>query len=253
MSLLSVIADINIAQDLDIDGLRRPGGRSGPSAQTEYFDSVAQARVLLRRLEVTTQALYDCGSSMLLAAQSAPSDLVTSGRADEDQTVTVLDTFIDMLQNELQQVSVILHALAEIGRRQVDFAGRQGPRGSMEWRSSHFNVLSGGQRFSNLFDNLREEEVDEGEDVVDMNFAFSKASARPLLPAIDGPTDLSAPIPEESEQESVPDIARAPDRAIENIRLDDALMKPTIAQAAPVRAVEEEPAESNSKSKCPCS
>ena len=105
-------------------------------------------------------------------------------------------------------MSIILQNLTEVGRQQVEFADRPDFRGSLEWSLTHFPVLggAGGHRFSKLFDNLREEGVDESEDVVDMNFALGKASARPSMPTAEGMSDLSSvPIPEEPEQESVPE------------------------------------------------
>ena len=79
-------------------------------------------------------------------------------------------------------MSIILQNLTEVGRQQVEFADCPDFRGSLEWSLIHFPVLGGasGHRFSKLFDNLRED-VDESEDVVDMNFALGKASARPPI------------------------------------------------------------------------
>jgi hypothetical protein len=254
MSFLNVIADINIAQDVDIDGLRRSaGGRSGSSSQVEYLDSVSQARFLLRSLEVSAQALYECGTSMLLTALSAASHWALSDQPERAQTVEALCRSDSTLINESQQVSVILQNLTEVSKRQLEFADRQDFRGSMEWSSNHFSVLGGGggQRFSKLFDNLREEDVDEGEDVVDMNFALGKASARPTLPVAEGLTDLSAPIPEEPEPETISEIVnQIADRAPEDEVVEDALTQPSAPPSAPVRPAEEEPpASNNNKSK----
>lgn len=241
MSFLRVLADMNIAQDIDIDGLQVPKGRNGASTHAEYLDFVAQARFLLRRLEVSVQFLYENGSSVLLSAQLVPMERDPDFQARKFQTVASLTSLMEELRVELQQIPSILHNLMEVGRHQVSLTERQGFRGSMEWRSSQFNPANGPQRFSNLFADAYDDDGDDSKDYVDMNFALQKAGTRPVLQTVEGlPSDMPEPIPEEPEQESLADDNLPVEESAEDTRLNDALTKAPLAQPSSSRIIEEE-------------
>src|ERR1700733_3417840 len=66
--LLEFVGNIHIARHVDIDGIRREPGNE-PSDGL-YNQTVENARLLIRTLEVAMQSLYDDGSSLLMTAQA---------------------------------------------------------------------------------------------------------------------------------------------------------------------------------------
>ena len=65
--LLRSLGGINVAQHVDVDGIRPESGL--PSTSPQYMQTVEKARSLVRSLEAATQALYDDGMTLFMVVQ----------------------------------------------------------------------------------------------------------------------------------------------------------------------------------------
>ncbi|KAI0061642.1 ras GEF [Artomyces pyxidatus] len=159
-TLLTFIADVNIARTVDIDGISREG--QAPNGDV-YMQSVQKARALVRTLEAVVQSLYDDGTSLFLVIQSYPQYWSSEIGSYIDQ----LQSLVGALQVNTAQVLPTFEALLLIGQDQAA-KGPSDYRGSIEWRMSRIINIdrSLGQALSDM--SAFEEDYDEGEDVVDM-------------------------------------------------------------------------------------
>lgn len=171
--VLSVV-DINISQEIDIDGLRdgQPGSSDDP-----YMELVGNARTMLRNLESNTQCLYDGATSLLLLAQTAPSSWSPS--LNDPERIHISSSLLDLTQTlKLQAGQTIeyLEGLQNVAREQT--ASEDRFRESLAIRISRISIMDSNQRLSNFFNDLPSG-GDGAEDVVDMEIAFRKGVSRP--------------------------------------------------------------------------
>jgi son of sevenless-like protein len=119
-TFLQVVADLHVAKHVDIDGFPEEVGQS--PAHDMYMKTVGEARGLVRILEVTTQAIYDDSSNLLLAAQDLP---LTNGKhytQGHDECCIKLDNLIITLEANGTSVLRTLETLAFVGSRQAELA-----------------------------------------------------------------------------------------------------------------------------------
>lgn len=167
-SLLEFVGNIHVARHVDIDGIRREPGNV-PNEDL-YNQTVENARLLIRTLEVATQSLFEDGSSFFMTAQAIHRH--ESSQPPERKSVFFdrLDAFSLALKANLGVVLQTFEALLSIGHDQADMA--QGDyNGSIEWRMSRLSVIDtqfgGAHRPLSTFNSY-------GEDMVDMELAFQK-------------------------------------------------------------------------------
>jgi son of sevenless len=165
--LLEFVGNIHIARHVDIDGIRREPGNA-PSDDL-YSQTVENAKLLIRTLEVAMQSLYDDGSSLLVTAQAIR---LESRHSLQPNNVFFdhLDALATALKANLGVVLQSFEALLSIGHDQADMA--QGDyTGSIEWRMSRLSVIDtqfgGAHRPLSTFNSY-------DEDMVDMELAFQK-------------------------------------------------------------------------------
>jgi son of sevenless-like protein len=171
----NALADTNVAQHVDVDGLKRVADANAKGSEEAYRDSISRARFLIRRLEATIQALYDGGASLMLAAQAPieASPLISTG-------IGTLSDNIARAVEQMEGLYAIGHEQANlfVTGAQYDYAG------SISWRLSRSSIMT-------PFDSAtlppgpmietRTPIAEDGEDFVDMEAAFSP-SARPSAP-----------------------------------------------------------------------
>ncbi|KAI0250783.1 ras guanine nucleotide exchange factor domain-containing protein [Lactifluus subvellereus] len=163
-SVLSFIADVNLARTVDVDGINREG-QPGDA----YLQSVHKARALVRTVEAHLQSLYDDGASLLLAV-TTPASLRTEPISPPSERIRSLTA---SLKNNVVQAFQTLEALLSIGQDQAA-KGPSDYRGSIEWRMSRIINID-----SNLGRTLKElaldhDSYDESEDVVDLEHALGR-------------------------------------------------------------------------------
>lgn len=162
-SVLSFIADINLARTVDVDGINREG-QPGDA----YLQSVHKARALVRTVEAHLQSLYDDGASLLLAVTTPASQ--TESMSPPSERVRSLTA---LLKNNVAQAFQTLETLLSLGQDQAA-KGPSDYRGSIEWRMSRILNID-----SNLGRTLKElaidhDSYDESEDVVDLEHALGR-------------------------------------------------------------------------------
>ena len=176
--ILAFVSDINIAQDVDVEGGRSKPGSS--SAEDAYLHTVGQARESLRRLELVVQAVYDDSSSIFILAQTIPFGWSSTISAERLQLIKKLDGLSALLSTDCRLILQSLRGLMDIFQEQMSSTNLF--RESMALRMSRISMLDGDQRLSNFFGPLPPgTEEEEEEDVVDMEIAFRKPPARPVM------------------------------------------------------------------------
>jgi son of sevenless-like protein len=201
------VANIHIARHVDIDGIRREPGDS-PNGDL-YTQTVENARLLVRTLEVAMQSLYDDGSYLLTTTQTTR--LPEKGRSWQDNDFCdLIDKLIIALRANLSIVQHNIEALLSIGHDQADMA--QGDyNGSIEWRMSRLSVID--TRFGGAFRPMPTlNPYDrQGDDVVDMELALQKPEMKTQA-SVDSSTiyhnDSVASLPTLSERTQASDAAR---------------------------------------------
>lgn len=164
------MANIHIARHVDIDGIRREPEDS-PNGDL-YTQTVKNARLLVRSLEVAMQSLYDDGSYLLTTTQAIR--LPERGRLRQNSVFCdCIDGLIVALLANLGVLQQSIEALLAIGHDQADMA--QGDyNGSIEWRMSRLSVIDtqfgGAPRAIPTLDPYDSQE----DDVVDMELALQK-------------------------------------------------------------------------------
>ena len=174
-SLLAYVANIHIARHVDIDGIRREPGNT-PNGDL-YMQTVENARLHIRTLEAATQALYDDGSSLFLSIQMARRPDVGLPWENSEQGFKIVSNLAKSVKVNLGVVQQTLEALLAIGHDQADIA--QGDyNGSIEWRMSRLSVIDtafgGSHRPMSTFNSLDA----GGNDMVDIELAFSKSGIK---------------------------------------------------------------------------
>ncbi|KAA1479453.1 ras GEF [Dentipellis sp. KUC8613] len=170
-SFVSLVTDINLARKVDVDGLSQNGQ---PPAQDAYMSSVQEARLLVRTLEVTLQAVYSDGALLLLTAQGFD-HLQDDARKLK---ISVLDTSISSLKSNMTAVHQNLESLHLVAKGQAEM-GQSDYTGAIEWRMSRIMNLDNsiGQQLAAM-DSIADQPYDgEAEDVVDMELAFRTPAA----------------------------------------------------------------------------
>lgn len=167
-SLLTFVANVNIARHVDIDGFRRDEGEL--SDNSLYAQTVGNGRVLIRTLEATTHSLYEDGSSLFHMIQATRRPEKGLSQHDTSDTAMYLGSLAATIEANLGVVVQSFEALLAIGHHQADIA--QGDyNGSIEWRMSRLSVIDtqfgGSHRPVSTFSSM-----------VDMEMAFQKPVTR---------------------------------------------------------------------------
>ena len=130
-SLLKFIGEFNIAQHVDIDGLRAECGGSTAS-NSRYVQTVDRAWLLLRKLELVTQNLYDLSSSLFMSIQLSR---VLEGDHDPQHISQppyreqITDVIL-AISSDMTVTIDVLEELWNLGQEQVDIqAHTAGPSG----------------------------------------------------------------------------------------------------------------------------
>ncbi|KAF9488025.1 ras GEF [Pleurotus eryngii] len=164
---LLFISHIHVARHVDIDGIRQ---EAGALPNELYSGSVEKARILVRALETSLQSLYDDAASIVLAMQLLSPLHPTA----DDIPLELVDTLVSSLKANLGVVNETLEGLLVVGHEQAELA--QGDyTGSIEWRMSRLSMIDTqlGGALSPTSPSILEQE-----DVVDMDFAFSKQGSK---------------------------------------------------------------------------
>ena len=166
-SFLSSVNDINIAHLVDIDGVQAAN-------HPQYLQTVEKARILLRTLEASVQALFDDSASLLVIIEAHRTPYAVTERERISQYEYV-DAMLASIRSNLGVVISVLDSLVAIGHDQAE-VGQQSYRNSIEWRRSRISIVDGN------FDAIPQTLMPQ-EDVVDMELAFSnQGSSRAVHP-----------------------------------------------------------------------
>ena len=193
-TFLSFVADLNIAQEVDVDGLHE----NGSSLEDRYMQAVASARSFLRKLEWFTQRVYDDSAVYLLLSQDVEVwdvSAVEYGRKIKDK----IRNSSSLVQDGTAHVVKVLTELLDVRREQRSL--ERSFRESMGIRMSRQSMtIENNGRLSNFFGNLEEQPIDENEDVIDMEMAFRKTpGTRPVMGSVEV-VDHEQKVPELPEE-----------------------------------------------------
>ncbi|THH31171.1 hypothetical protein EUX98_g3005 [Antrodiella citrinella] len=159
--------DFNIAQHVDIDGVQ--------ANSPQYLQTVDKARILMRTLEASVQALFDDSISLLMMVEAHRAVSIASERERVAQYEYV-DALLTAVRSNLGVVIGVLDALVAVGHDQADI-GQQSYRNSIEWRRSRISIVDGN------INGTAQPMVQE--DVVDMELAFSNPGPSRNIRALD--------------------------------------------------------------------
>jgi son of sevenless len=172
-SFLLFVANLHVAKHVDIDGFPEEVGQS--PAHERYMKTVAEARVLVRTLEATTQAIYDDNSALLATAQTLPA-MNTEGYTEIHKACCVrLDSLLITLEANTTAVVQTLEKLASLGSAQAEMADGE-YRQSIKTRMSKIIVIEDTLR--PLVSSKVSHEAEE-DDVMGMEDALGYASQKP--------------------------------------------------------------------------
>jgi son of sevenless len=168
-----------VAKHVDIDGFQEEAGQS--PAHEAYMKTVLEARVLIRALEATTQAIYDDSAVLLATAQQLP-------LADDEHFASLnqaccarLDGLLVTLDANASNILQTLEKLVLIGSNQAGLADGE-YRQSINMRLS--KILTIEDTLRPLVSSRISRAIDE-DDVVALGDAFEfsgKQSARRITP-----------------------------------------------------------------------
>lgn len=164
-SYLAFVGHIHIASHVDIDGMRQ---ESNHRPNDSYIQTVVNARLVVRALECAMQATFDAGASLLVTLQSwrsneTPTHILTDN----------VDPLLATINDNLTYIQQSLDSLLSIGREQAD-VGQNDYRESIRRRLQRLSQI--GEQFGGTARPISPLEDNAPEDVVDMNYAFSKPS-----------------------------------------------------------------------------
>ncbi|CDO76099.1 hypothetical protein BN946_scf184649.g25 [Trametes cinnabarina] len=178
--LLHTLGGINVAQHVDVDGIRPESGL--PSTSPQYMQTVEKARILVRTLEAATQALHDDGISLFMAVQQlARTELLST--IQRNSLAASVEATAPTVRSNCVLVAQTLEALLATGHDQASIS--QGDyRNSIEWRSSRINMADAS--IAALTSHLGD--IPAGDDeFVDMELAFSRTGMRTVPASSEAP------------------------------------------------------------------
>ena len=166
-SILAYIGDINVAHHVDVDAVR------AEALPPQYAQIVEQARQVLRSLEVAVQALYDDATSLFEAIQAPRvwDQHTQHPGSDTSSQYEFVEGLVLALRTNLNLAAADLEGLFMLGRDQAE-VGSSAYNSSIEWRRSRDSVFFD----SGTPVNGNGVPIEEEEDVVDMELAFSNTS-----------------------------------------------------------------------------
>lgn len=172
-ALLAFINDVNVAQHVDIDGLRAESGAT--ASYSRYVQTVERARFLLRKLELATQALYDDSITLFMTIQQSRVqesyyDLLHVDRSVQHEQI---DNLVEVISSNLTVTIDVLDGLLTVGREQANI-GQATYHESIKWRQSRLSIWDG-----NIDPFMQTPLPTHEEDVVDLADAFSRPGGRP--------------------------------------------------------------------------
>ncbi|TFK20605.1 ras GEF [Coprinopsis marcescibilis] len=228
-AFLSLVADVNIARHIDIDGIHQ----GEVTTNASYYQSVEKARTLVRTLETVLQGLYDDSAALLLTAQNLPDGDSVQPPGERESSFDLLDKLSTSMSSNLSQCRQSLEKILSVGQDQADMAGGD-YTGSIEWRMSRLSVMT--QQPSEVQTRviLEAPYESENEGVVGLDYAFSPS--RKLSSANDSSYDRTLANGYESSipTDSTSNLDRtlvAPDRNSVYLSDDDDLPK-TVTRSA---------------------
>nr|VWO94819.1 Guanyl nucleotide exchange factor Sql2 [Ganoderma boninense] len=198
--LLQWLCGINVAYHVDVDGVRS-------DSSPQYRQMVDRARNLVRTLEAATQALYDDGATLFMAAQHL-SFSEFFARRDRTSLVTSVEITAPAIRANCVLVAQTLESLLALGHDQASTS--QGDyRNSIEWRTSRINIADSSlTTISQLAEN-------NDDDLVDMEHAFGQPTMRTvqteesggstLYSSANQPSQTSLDMSQRSRNDSVSD------------------------------------------------
>ncbi|KAJ8501924.1 hypothetical protein ONZ51_g290 [Trametes cubensis] len=183
--LLRSLGGINVAQHVDVDGIRPESGL--PSTSPQYMQTVEKARSLVRSLEAATQALYDDGMTLFMVVQQlARTELL--GAKERATLIGSAESTAPTVRSNCVLVAQTLEALLATGHDQASISSGD-YRNSIEWRSSRINMTDAS--ISALTSRLAD--IPGGDDeYVDIELAFSRPGMR-TVPAPSADCQVAAP------------------------------------------------------------
>lgn len=200
-AFISFLVDVNVCQEVDVGGLLGEPPNMATS-EDPYLQAVCRAKALLRNMEAITQGLYDDGTTFFVFAQNIPFEWPKTGTAADtigrQPLFTSLYSSSKVLRSDSLAAVDYLGKLLGISLEQI--ASEDRFRESMAVRISRMSIINGNRRLSQFFGPLPETNNDE-EDVVDMDFAFSKPP-RTNLVALDE-LQPAATLTEEAHRQSL--------------------------------------------------
>jgi son of sevenless-like protein len=166
-SFLMFIANLHVAKHVDIDGFQEEDGQS--PAHEAYMRTVLEARISVRALEATTQAIYDDNAILLATAQELPADVDERFSSANAACCARLDGVLITLEANATSALQILEKLVIIGSSQAGMADGE-YRQSINLRMSKILTIEDTLRVSSRISRgINEDEVVAIEDA----FAFS--------------------------------------------------------------------------------
>lgn len=182
-ALLAYIHDINIAQHVDIDGIRSESGQ--PATFAQYMQTVEKARHLLRTIEYAVQMLYDDTAGLFLTVQGAhvPEryyDPANRERAMRSVSPQRVESYIQAIYSNLNVLVDALEGVLNLGHEQAQI-GQATYRNSLDWRRSRLSILDSG----NIDPLGHARNFSQEEDVVDMELAFSRPGMMRTATSVD--------------------------------------------------------------------
>ncbi|KAI1789570.1 ras GEF [Ganoderma leucocontextum] len=164
--LLQWLSGVNVAYHVDVDGVRS-------DSSPQYRQMVDRARQLVRTLEAATQALYDDGATIFMAAQHLSFSQFFAQR-DRSALVNTVEITAPTIRSNCVLAAQTLESLLAIGHDQASTS--QGDyRKSIEWRTSRINI---GDSSITAISRLADGNDDE---LVDMEHAFGQPTMRATL------------------------------------------------------------------------
>jgi son of sevenless-like protein len=173
------IANLHVAKHVDIDGFQEEAGQS--PAHEAYMKTVLEARVLVRALEASTQAIYDDNAVLLSTAQELPSIHDEHFTMSNQACCARLDGLRIALDANASSVLQTLERLVLIGSNQAGLADGE-YRQSISMRQS--KIITIVDTLRPLVSSRISRGIDEDE-VVGMEDAFQfsgQQSARRMTP-----------------------------------------------------------------------
>ncbi|KAK7682391.1 hypothetical protein QCA50_014596 [Cerrena zonata] len=172
-ALLAFINEVNVAQHVDIDGLRAESGAT--ASYSRYIQTVDRARFLLRKLELSTQALYDDSASLFMTIQQThvPEPYYDLLHVDRSVQHHQIENLVSVISSNLAVTIDVMDGLFTVGREQANI-GQAAYHESIKWRQSRLSIWDGN------IDPFMQTPLPptQEEDVVDLADAFARPGVR---------------------------------------------------------------------------